>query len=264
MSESVRTETLVPGPAEGLAGLLDIDPPGETLPPLWHWVYLLDRRAQRDLGPDGHPVHGIPEPPAPGLLRMFAGGRIRTHIPLRMGDAATRTARVVDTVTRQGRSGPLTFVTVRNEISQDGAVAVVDEQDLVYRAVRSAPPRPPTAELTGPGIRLHADAALLFRFSALTYNAHRIHYDRDYCHSEGYPGLVVHGPLQALLMAEALRRAGVRFIDHEFRYRLTAPMTGEQTFTTRHARDPYGWTAEVADVTNLTTARATLRSAPNG
>jgi 3-methylfumaryl-CoA hydratase len=271
MSESVRTETLVPGPAEGLAGLLDIDPPGETLPPLWHWVYLLDRRAQRDLGPDGHPVHGIPEPPAPGLLRMFAGGRIRTHIPLRMGAAATRTARVANTVTKQGRSGPLTFVTVRHEITQDGAVAIVDEQDLVYRAARSTPggvrgaaPEPPAADLTGHGIRLHADSALLFRFSALTYNAHRIHYDRDYCRTEGYPGLVVHGPLQALLMAEALRRAGARFIDHEFQYRLTAPMTGEQTFTTRHTRDPHGWTAEVADATDATTAHATLRSVTNG
>jgi 3-methylfumaryl-CoA hydratase len=264
MSESVRTEMLVPGPAEGLAGLLDIDPPGQTLPPLWHCVYLLDRRAQRDLGPDGHPDHGIPEPPAPGLLRMFAGGRIRLHIPLRMGAPATRTSRVASTVTKQGRSGALTFVTVRHEITQDGAVAIVDEQDLVYRAVRSTAPSPPDAELTGPGIRLHADAALLFRFSALTYNAHRIHYDRDYCRTEGYPGLVVHGPLQALLMAEALRRAGARFLDHEFQYRLTAPMTGEQTFTTRHTRDPHGWAAEIADATNATTARASLRSTPNG
>jgi 3-methylfumaryl-CoA hydratase len=249
---------LVPGPAEGLAGVLDIDPPGETLPPLWHWVYLLDRRAQRDLGPDGHPVHGIPEPPGPGQLRMFAGGRIHTRTPLRLGAPATRTARVVESVTKQGRSGPLTFVTVRHEITQDGAVAVVDEQDIVYLAARGGQPATQVADLTGEGLRLHADAALLFRFSALTYNAHRIHYDRDYCRTEGYPGLVVHGPLQALVMAEALRRAGARFLDHEFRYRLTAPMIGEQTFTARHTHHPHGWAAEVADTTGAATARATL------
>lgn len=260
MSEP-RTEILLPGPAEGLAGLLDVDPPGAELPPLWHWVYLLDRRPHRDLGADGHPTRGIPEPPGPGRMRMVAGGRVRTHRPLRLGAPATRTSRVVGSVEKRGRSGALTFVTVRHEYGQSGATAVVDEQDIVYRAPGGAPPAPRPARLAGDGVRLHADTTLLFRFSALTYNAHRIHYDRDYCRVEGYSGLVVHGPLQAVVMAGALHRAGADFVDHEFRYRLVAPMVGEQTLTARHAREPDGWAAEVTGADDRVTATGALPDA---
>ncbi|HEY9525232.1 MAG TPA: MaoC family dehydratase N-terminal domain-containing protein, partial [Thermopolyspora sp.] len=152
---SRRTELITPEPAEALAGLLDISPPagdGE-LPALWHWIYLLERRRQSDLGPDGHPTHGIPAPPGPGMLRMFAGGRVSMHVPLRFGEPATRTTRVIRTVEKKGRSGPLTFVTVRSDIEQGGRPAISDEQDIVYRPSGPAPAaRPGTTGIPAPPV----------------------------------------------------------------------------------------------------------------
>ena len=208
------TELITPGPAQALAGLLGVPPADGGLPLLWHWVYLLDRPPQAILGADGHPARdAIPTPPGPGLRRMFAGGRVSQHGPLRTGTEATRRTWQASSSLKQGRSGPLHFVTVRTEISQGGQVVITEEQDLVYRE-----PTPAAALRTGRGPgsqpppadpgdwRVEVNPVLLFRFSALTYNAHRIHYDRDYARAEGYPGLLVHGPLQALLMAEQARR----------------------------------------------------------
>jgi 3-methylfumaryl-CoA hydratase len=225
------TELITPGPAEALAGLLGVPPAGKDLPLLWHWVYLLDRPPQAILGADGHPARdAIPTPPGPGLSRMFAGGRVSQHGPLRIGAEATRRTWQASSARKQGRSGPLHFVTVRSEISQAGQVVVTEEQDLVYRAPApaSAPdpqpqpqpqPQPPTGTRDWP---VEVNPVLLFRFSALTYNAHRIHYDRDYARAEGYPGLLVHGPLQALLMAELARPERPALCDYS--YRLVAPL----------------------------------------
>ncbi|MGA9748201.1 MAG: acyl dehydratase [Nocardioides sp.] len=231
----LREEVLAPEPAEGLAAMLDLDLPvgaGVELPPLWHWVYLLERRPQRDLGPDGHPTEGIPAPPGPGFRRMFAGGRVVHLHPLVLGRAAHRRTWVAATEHKTGRTGELTFVTVRSEVSQDGRLAVVDEQDIVYRPPGPAlPPAGSAAAAPAAGdarLDLDVDPRLLFRFSALTHNAHRIHYDRDFVHEEGYDDLVVHGPLQALMMGELLRRHGVALLGREFCYRLVAPMTGPQ------------------------------------
>jgi 3-methylfumaryl-CoA hydratase len=235
------TELITPGPAEALAGLLGVSLPGEGLPLLWHGVYLLDRPPQAALGPDGHPARGgIPVPPGPGLRRMFAGGRVSRSGPLRTGAEATRRTWQAGATVKQGRSGPLHFVTVRTEISQGGQVVIAEEQDLVYReAATSDPPRSAEIELEPAG---HGDWAvevnpvLLFRFSALTYNAHRIHYDREYARAEGYPGLVVHGPLQALLMAE-LARPGLP--DRcEYSYRLVAPLFDDQGLIVSAVPDP--------------------------
>jgi 3-methylfumaryl-CoA hydratase len=261
-----RTELITPEPAEALAGLLDIDPPssGEVLPALWHWIYLLERRRQKDLGPDGHPAHGIPAPPGPGRLRMFAGGRVSTHALLRFGEPATRTTRVVRTSEKEGRSGPLTFVTVRSDIEQGGRLAIADEQDIVYRAPGSTlpakpiPARTPSSAPTG-GLALVVDPVVLFRFSALTYNAHRIHYDAAYAAEEGYPGLVVHGPLQALMMGELIRRSGVSLVGQEFAYRLVAPMFGEQRLTVAPGPEETGVSAQVRDGAGGVTATSTLR-----
>ena len=270
---SQRTETIGPEPARALAGLLDVDAPplgaGDPLPPLWHWVYLLERRRQSELGRDGHPVHGIPAPPGPGRRRMFAGGRVTMKAPLRLGEPATLTSRVTATLDKQGRAGPLTFVTVRGDIEQGGALAIVDEQDIVYRAPghrlsaqaggneqprQAAPDRDRRLEFV-------VDPVVLFRFSALTYNAHRIHYDRVWAAEEGYPDLVVHGPLQALLMGELLRRGGVSMCGHQFAYRLVAPTFGEQRLTvTAEVHDP-GVTAQVLDGRGRITATSTLRRA---
>ena len=177
---------------------------------------------------------------------MFAGGRVTTYRPLRFGERATRTTWVADTVEKDGRSGPLTFVTVRTEIEQGGDLAIAEEQDIVYRApgTSTAPGRPADPGDEGPGderpgvLEFDVDPVVLFRFSALTYNAHRIHYDRDYAVAEGYPDLVVHGPLQALLMGEWLRRSGALPPGEEvFSYRLVAPAFGAQRLTVSAKQD---------------------------
>jgi len=266
-----RTEVLAPEPAEALANLIGTTVPTDALPPLWHWTHLLERRPHTDLGPDGHPTFGVPAPPGPGRRRMFAGGRVKTFCALRLGRPATRTTWVTDTVDKHGRTGPLTFVTVRNEYSQDGLVAIVDENDIVYRPADSRLPAPSRAPQDGPipmpsqpGLSLAVDQALLFRFSALTYNAHRIHYDHQWVQQEGYHDLVVHGPLQALMMGELVRRHGEGLVGRLFTYRLVAPMIGPQTFTV--LADPVGLDAgaQVRDAQGTLTAACTVETITSG
>lgn len=261
----VRTELITPEPSEAMANLLGTDVPTDALPTLWHWIHLLERRPHADLGPDGHPTFGIPAPPGPGRRRMFAGGRVSTHTPLVFGKPATRTTWVADTVEKHGSTGPLTFVTVRHEYSQGGRVCIVDENDIVYRtpgsslAMRAGSlqdvPEPASRE---PALTLTADEALLFRFSALTYNAHRIHYDHNWVREEGYSDLVVHGPLQALMMGELVRRSGDGLVGRQFAYRLVSPMIGPQTFTVLAGPDGVNAGAEVRDVHGTVTAVATV------
>lgn len=232
-----RTEVLPPEPAVALGRLLGVEEPdleNEGLPLLWHWVYLLERPHQADLGADGHPVRGVlPAPPEPGRRRMAAGGRVTRLGPLIVGREATRRTEIVSTTDKHGRTGRLTFVVVRHTISQGGEVRVVEEQDIVYRDTPATSASPAEAVAVAPvpleesEWPLPVDPTLLFRFSALTYNAHRIHYDRDYAREvEGYPGLVTHGPLQALAMAECVRRTGgtATAID----YRVIAPLFDHQ------------------------------------
>ena len=215
-------ELISPEPSRALAGLLGVPAPGADLPPLWHWVHLLERPAQADLGPDGHPVRGgLLVPPGPDRRRMWAGGRVRLLGTVHIGLEATRQSAVTATVSKEGRSGPLTIVTVTHEVSQYGRTVVREEQDIVYKGQSDVvvPAADPTAVAPGEW-EIETSPTLLFRFSALTYNGHRIHYDRDYARSEGYPGLVVQGPLQALAMAWLLRPRGQGL----FSYRLLAPL----------------------------------------
>lgn len=253
-----RTEVLAHAPAAALAGLLGVEEPDAergSLPLLWHWLYTLERPAQADLGADGHPVRGtVPAPPAPGRRRMWAGGRVTTHAPLRFGVPVTRRTRVLEQVDKEGRSGALTFVTVGHELEQDGRVAVREEQDIVYRDAAGGgsgknadgsgsgstggsggggrvPPQDRTVVAPEPHEwEIAVDPVLLFRFSALTYNGHRIHYDREYATSvEGYPGLVTHGPLQAVAMAERARSLGHDATSGaELRYRLVSPLFDDE------------------------------------
>jgi 3-methylfumaryl-CoA hydratase len=224
MSELVeRHELLDPGPATAVAGMLGVPLPdledGDGLPLTWHWVYLLERPRLEDLGPDGHPArHAVPTPPGPGRRRMWAGGSIRSRAPLLVGEPTTRRTRVLETTEKHGRSGRLTFVAVGHTILQRGRV-VVEERLDVGPDEWSVPVSP----------------TLLFQFSALTYNGHRIHYDRDYARTEeGYPGLVVHGPLQAMVMAEAARSRGVSAgRGAVFDYRLVAPLFEGQGLVAR-------------------------------
>jgi 3-methylfumaryl-CoA hydratase len=266
MSTEVRevTELITPGPAEALAGLLGVTGGSfGAMPLLWHWVYLLDRPATASLGPDGHQARGgMPVPPGPGLRRMFAGGRVWRHGALRMRAEATRRTWQASAAVKQGQTGPLHFVTVRTEISQGGAVVVSEEQDLVYREpapggrpdpVAAGPPVP-----AGPGEwTVPVDPVLLFRYSALTYNAHRIHYDRDYARSEGYPGLLVHGPLQALLMAELARRAWRPAA--EYSYRLVSPLYDGQGLVVSAALDGDAVRTSCRDAAGRVTATGVIR-----
>jgi 3-methylfumaryl-CoA hydratase len=255
-----RTEIPQPEPAYALADLLGVPVPdlGAGLPPLWHWAYLLDRPALADLGPDGHPVRGtLPAPPGHGRRRMWAGGRVAARGPLRCGAPATKRTRVLAVTEKHGRSGHLTFVTVGVQVLQGGAVVVDEEQDIVYRDAAGPPPAaqpaaaapevPAPVVPAGQGEReIAISPALLFRFSALTYNTHRIHYDRDYCRDvEGYPGLLTHGPLQALAMAEAARAIGGTG-DVSFAYRLVSPLFDEQGLIVGAAKGADGTTVTAA------------------
>jgi 3-methylfumaryl-CoA hydratase len=201
---------------------------------------------------------------------MWAGGRVRTSGALRCGIPATKRTTVLSVTEKDGRSGHLTFVTVGVQVRQDGAVVVDEEQDIVYRdaAPAAAPPSPkapPPVVPVGTGEReIEVTPALLFRFSALTYNAHRIHYDRDYCRDvEGYPGLLTHGPLQALAMAEAARDAsgaGSPTGDVSFEYRLVAPLFDDQGLIVSAVPGPDGAIATaVRDRYGRQTATGTLR-----
>ncbi|MEJ3655241.1 MaoC family dehydratase N-terminal domain-containing protein [Actinomycetes bacterium KLBMP 9759] len=226
-----------PWPAEAFAAVLDQPPPDPSmaLPPLWHWFHLLDHPAQAELGDDGHPAVGPFQPPMPDRRRMFAGGRVGFDEPLRFGDRVTRRSSLVSATRKTGRSGEMVFVTVRNEYLRGDAVAVVDEQDFAYRSQPAGERRGlPVAAPAEDGeqvaepvwrLRVEPDAAMLFRFSALTYNTHRIHYDQPYATAvEGYPGLVVHGPLLALLLLELPRRFAPERAVRSFAYRLRSPV----------------------------------------
>ena len=202
------------GPGDWPSGLGAQRPaPGTQLPCLWHWLYFLPLAAQSDIGADGHPKRGGFLPPVALPRRMWAGSDFEFHAPLRIGDAVTRTSTIVDVQEKSGRSGSLIFVRVRHEIRCNGAseVALTEHHNIVYRAAPGpqdvAPPPEAAPAQSAWSRRIAPDDVLLFRYSALTFNGHRIHYDRKYVTEvEGYPGLVVHGPLIATLLMDLLRR----------------------------------------------------------
>jgi 3-methylfumaryl-CoA hydratase len=225
-----------PWPAAAFADLIGAVPPrldpGDPLPPLWHWFYLLDHPAQSGIGADGHPAGGPFLPPIPGRRRMFAGGRLRQDAPIPVGAELSSRSAVADVSVKSGRSGDLAFVTVRHELAADGVAVGVEEQDIVYRsepdgAVPRAVSRPPGGVPVPVGewrSALATDPVLLFRFRALTSNGHRIHYDRPYAtQAEGYPDLVVHGPLLTLLALELPRVHAPEQVVRSFSYRLVRP-----------------------------------------
>ena len=203
-------DTLAPAQADAAAATLDRDGapfrPGQPLPPLWQWFYFHAPVPQHTLAADGHAPRGDFLPPVPQPRRMFAGARITVHHPLRLGEAARREGEIRDVTMKTGRSGSLAFVRVGYRYLQGGALCIEEEQDIVYRDPSPAGGATASVALPAPssGVHtrlVHPDARLLFRFSALTFNAHRIHYDRDYARGEeGYPGLVVHGQLIAMLL----------------------------------------------------------------
>lgn len=211
-----RTDIFAATPVQGLAALLDRDEPeprsGDPIPPCWHWLYsFVPMRRQSELGPDGHPKRGGFLPPVPLPRRMWAGSRLEFERPLRVGGALQRSSRIADVSAKEGRSGSMVFVRVRHEIGDEQGTAVVEDQDIVYRdnpKPGEAAPLAQQAPTANDWARtVQADEVFLFRYSALTLNGHRIHYDRRYAVDvEGYPGLVVHGPLLATLLLDQLRR----------------------------------------------------------
>jgi 3-methylfumaryl-CoA hydratase len=198
--------------AAALASTLDLaDAPaaGAALPPMWHWIYFWSVCRQSEVGADGHPPRGAFLPPVPLPRRMWAGGRLRFTAPLPVGAVVTRTSRIASVETKQGKTGPLAFVTVVHEFVCNGVQALHEEHDIVYREMPqpgAGPAKPQAAPTEALWRRsVTPDPVLLFRYSALTFNGHRIHYDRSYAtETEGYPGLVVHGPLIATLLGGLL------------------------------------------------------------
>lgn len=235
-------DAVSPHLVRGLAATLDVPVP-DLLPPLWHWMLFQDWVPGRGLGLDGHPRRGGFLPPMHDLpRRMWAGGRVQFLAPLRTGDAVTRTSTILDVTEKQGGSGRLVFVTVGHRIEGSAGTAVEEEQDIVYRGAEGAAVKPSPAAAAAPAgarcAQVMPDPVLLFRYSALTGNGHRIHYDMDYVRQEeGYPGLIVHGPLQAtwlagLLAAERLTR---------FSYRGRRPAFHGAALRLEAWRDAEGW-----------------------
>lgn len=265
-----REDVATIAPLRGLAALLDHSATPDTVPPLGHWLYFLPDARQSTIGADGHPRRNDSGllPPVPLPRRMWAGGRVDFLSPIAVGAALTRVTTIEAIKPRRGASGDLLFVTLRHDIVADGIAAIREEQDIVYREPAPAVPAPPAAP-TLPAEPETADAVhsivpdpvLLFRYSALTFNAHRIHYDRDYARNvEGYAGLVVHGPLIATLLLDHFLQASPGVAPEHFSFRAEAPLTDGAPFDLCFARDGDGARLWARDPAGRTTMRASLRA----
>jgi 3-methylfumaryl-CoA hydratase len=219
-------------PLAGLAALLDrAESWTRALPPLAHWLYFLPHARQSEIDVDGHPRRGGFLPPIDLPRRMWAGGRLSFAADISVGARISKRSTIADVTAKTGSSGNMVFVTVHHEIATDAGVAIREEQDIVFREapkprapspVRSADAKSDPAEFAR---RVVPDPTQLFRFSALTFNAHRIHYDRDYCRDvEGYPGLVVQGPFTAMLLLDHLRASLPDACVRGFRFRAQNPL----------------------------------------
>jgi len=239
-----KTETLddvaTLAPLRGLTATLDGDDlptkVGDLVPTCWHWLYFLSAARQSEIGPDGHPRRGGFLPPVPLPRRMWAGSRIDCLVPLRVGQSIERTSRIDDVRLKEGKTGPLVFVKVRHQIRGNGELAIVDEHEIVYRDAPPLEDTAPTYKLAAEGAEwmraVVPDDVLLFRYSALTFNGHRIHYDRRYVTEvEGYPGLVVHGPLIATMLLDLLRRERPHAVVRRFAFRAMRPLFDIAPFT---------------------------------
>jgi hydroxyacyl-ACP dehydratase HTD2-like protein with hotdog domain len=228
------TDTVWPPLIHGLAATLDIPKdeiaPGGQLPPLGHWMLFQEWTPAHGLGEDGHPKRGGFMPPVHDLpRRMWAGGRVRFLASLNAGDQVTRTQTILKIDEKSGASGRLVFVTVRQQVNGPRGPAIDEEQDIVYRsaegaAVKAAEPAPPPPADAVSRV-VDPNTVLLFRYSCLIGNAHRIHYDHEFTmQREGYPGIVVHGPLQATWLADMVRRhtPGARIASFAYRGRRPA------------------------------------------
>ncbi len=254
-SETVR-DVIVPAPVMALTATLDHPAApaeaGTVLPPLWHWLYFLPMHRQSEIGDDGHAKRGGFLPPVPLPRRMWAGSQFEFRTPIRVGDRVARTSTIDDVTTKEGRTGTLVFVKVRHEVRCNEAVdpALVEFHDIVYREAKKptdVDPPPQAAPAGAPWQRtIVPDDVLLFRYSALTFNGHRIHYDRQYVTQvEGYPGLIVHGPLIATLLMDLLRREMPQADVAGFRFKAVRPTFDLHPFTVNGSLQPDGKTVKL-------------------
>jgi 3-methylfumaryl-CoA hydratase len=255
--------------ARAMHDLLDLETPapqtGDPLPILWHWLAFLPEARQSDLGADGHPRTGGFLPPVGDRVRMYAGGAVTTAGPVRIGDELAKTSAVASVESKAGRSGDLLFVEVDSTLS-GGNGSLHEKSNIVYKQPSPFQAGSLDGDLVdgewSSGREVSPDPTMLFRMSALTYNAHRIHYDRSYATEvEGYPGLVVHGPLQAILLADLLRRSLPSQTTESFRFRSTAPAFDTEPLQLRLRIDADGTQAELAAFSGgrkTMTAQATL------
>ena len=227
--------------AAAMGATLDRDDPlpqeGDPLPPLWHWLYFTPKVRRSGLGSDGHPERGNFLPPVSLPRRMFAGASYRFKTPLRLGETVSRTSEILDVTSKQGRVGPLVFVRVRQLYSMGGALAFEEIQNIVYREAAGASgtpaPAPEPAQIEDGAWRrrVTADPVTLFRYSALTFNGHRIHYDHPYATAvEGYPDLVVHGPFIATNLVELCREKTDDRAIARFYFRAKRPLFANTPF----------------------------------
>ena len=257
-----KTETLqdivTAAPVRALSATLDrpdaAPVAGSFLPELWHWLYFLPCALQSEIGPDGHPKRGGFLPPIPLPRRMWAGSRIEWSAPLAVGDKIERVSRIESVTHKAGRTGDLIFVLVKHAISNQNGLALVEEHDIVYRDApgpddKPVAPTPAPTEATW-SKTITPDDVLLFRYSALTFNGHRIHYDRKYVTEvEGYPGLIVHGPLIATLLVDLVRQSILGCTLKSFEFRAIRPTFDINVFKVNAKldleKDPSGKTISI-------------------
>jgi 3-methylfumaryl-CoA hydratase len=251
--KETRHDTATAFPVAALAATLDrrdaLPQPGDAIPQSGHWLYFLETAPGSELGHDGHPKRGGFLPPVPLPRRMWAGGRIDFRQPVPVGARISRESEVMSVAAKSGKSGDLVFVMVRHTVKTGDTVAIVEEHDIVYREAAKPGEAPPAGKPAPQAAawrrELQTNEATLFRYSALIFNAHRIHYDIDYCRDvEGYPGLIVHGPLQTTLLLDLCRRHDprpVRTLD----YRATLPVFHQETFSVNGQPAADGQSAEL-------------------
>ncbi|MBL0173031.1 MAG: MaoC family dehydratase N-terminal domain-containing protein [Gemmatimonadaceae bacterium] len=247
--EEQQADEITIAPLVALSATLDRQDPvprvGDPLPPFWHRLFFLPRELTRELAPDGHPPLGGFLPPADLPRRMWAGSRLTFDHAPRVGESVRRVSRIADINEKSGSTGRLLFVAVQHEIHTPRGLAIREMQDLVYRdlptpgsAVGSAPSSAADVPEAMFSRVITPDAVLLFRYSALTFNSHRIHYDRRHAMEvEGYPGLVVHGPLVATLLLDLLRREHAACDVREFTFKARRPLFDTAPFSVHGRAD---------------------------
>ncbi|MFN3614611.1 MAG: MaoC family dehydratase N-terminal domain-containing protein [Rubrimonas sp.] len=273
--EAVATCVIAPESCDLMAATLDRDDPpfvpGQALPVMWSWMGFRPHARRSQIGPDGHPERGDFLPPVSLPRRMFGGARYRFLAPLPCGETITRTQRIAAVSAKRGASGVMVVVTVAQSFAVAGVVRMEEEQDIIYReAVAPGAPAPtPPAPQPIPDAPWSQtwtpDPVTLFRYSALTFNGHRIHYDRSYAmETEGYPGLVVHGPLTATLLADLCRRHTGRALFATWEFRARNPLFDVSPLHLRGTPDADGQGVDLAaydDSGRLSvSARATFES----